>query len=560
MIHIGQLKIPVEKVMAEASKQDLKKGIISAGETAVIKRYIEKKLKIKQSDIKEFTVLKKSVDARKKEQIFFIYQVDFFTENEKKVLSRYKKNDVTIKSEKKKTDIEKCEVAAEKDTSEKIVIAGFGPAGLFAAYELALSGYKPLIIERGLDVDSRKRSVEHFWKTGELDTESNVSFGEGGAGTFSDGKLNTMVKDKFGYNRRVLETFVKFGAPAEILYLQKPHIGTDKLADVVKNIRLEIERLGGEVRFGVRLDSLNIKNTGNCDSKKLESINVTDRFLGKAEVIECDRLILAIGHSARDTFLSLDESGVMMQPKSFAIGVRVEHSQEMIGKNQYGELYKALPTADYKLTHQTKDGRGVYSFCMCPGGYVVNASSEKGMLAVNGMSDYLRDGINANSAIVVTVGVEDFDGTDALAGMRFQRKWEKKAFDAAGGKIPVQLFGDFKKNVISKEFGNVRPQTKGETAFANVREILPREVADSIEEGITAFEKKINGYSRDDTLLLGIESRTSSPVKIVRDDTMQSNIKGLYPCGEGAGYAGGITSAAMDGIKTAIKITGGTQQ
>lgn len=557
MIHIGQLKIPVEKVMAEASKQDLKKGIISAGETAVIKRYIEKKLKIKQSDIKEFTVLKKSVDARKKEQIFFIYQVDFFTDNEKRVLSRYKKNDVTIKSEKKENYTAKFEAAAEKDTSEKIVIAGFGPAGLFAAYELALSGYKPLVIERGLDVDSRKKSVEHFWKTGELDTESNVSFGEGGAGTFSDGKLNTMVKDKFGYNRRVLETFVKFGAPAEILYLQKPHIGTDKLADVVKHMRLEIERLGGEVRFGVRLDSLNIKNTGNGDSKKLESINVTDRFLGKAEVIECDRLILAIGHSARDTFLSLNESGVMMQPKSFAIGVRVEHSQEMIGRNQYGELYKALPTADYKLTHQTKDGRGVYSFCMCPGGYVVNASSEKGMLAVNGMSDYLRDGINANSAIVVTVGVEDFDGTDALAGMRFQRKWEKKAFDAAGGKIPVQLFGDFKKNVVSKEFGNVRPQTKGETAFANVREILPGEVADSIEEGITAFEKKINGYSRDDTLLLGIESRTSSPVKIVRDDTMQSNIKGLYPCGEGAGYAGGITSAAMDGIKTAIKITGG---
>lgn len=557
MIHIGQLKIPVEKVMAEASKQDLKKGIISAGETAVIKRYIEKKLKIKQSDIKEFTVLKKSVDARKKEQIFFIYQVDFFTDNEKKVLSRYKKNDVTIKSEKKENDTAKCEVAAEKDTSEKIVIAGFGPAGLFAAYELALSGYKPLVIERGLDVDSRKKSVEHFWKTGELDTESNVSFGEGGAGTFSDGKLNTMVKDKFGYNRRVLETFVKFGAPAEILYLQKPHIGTDKLADVVKNMRLEIERLGGEVRFGVRLDTLNIKNTGNGDSKKLESINVTDRFLGKEEVIECDRLILAIGHSARDTFLSLNECGVTMQPKSFAIGVRVEHSQEMIGKNQYGELYKALPTADYKLTHQTKDGRGVYSFCMCPGGYVVNASSEKGMLAVNGMSDYLRDGINANSAIVVTVGVEDFDGTDALAGMRFQRKWEKKAFDAAGGKIPVQLFGDFKKNVVSKEFGNVRPQTKGETAFANVREILPGEVADSIEEGIIAFEKKINGYSRDDTLLLGIESRTSSPVKIVRDDTMQSNIKGLYPCGEGAGYAGGITSAAMDGIKTAIKIIGG---
>ena len=355
----------------------------------------------------------------------------------------------------------------------------------------------------------------------------------------------------------VLETFVKFGAPEEILYLQKPHIGTDKLADVVKNIRIEIEKLGGKVRFGVRLDKLNIDNNKKTGDKMITSISVTDRISRKTEVIECDTLILAIGHSARDTFLSLDESDVIMQQKSFAIGVRVEHLQEMIGKNQYGDMYKLLPTADYKLTHQTKTGRGVYSFCMCPGGYVVNASSEKGMLAVNGMSDYLRDSRNANSAIVVTVGPEDFDGDDALAGMRFQQKWETKAYEAADGKIPVQLFGDFKKNRISSEFGEVVPETKGEFAFANVRQVLPDDVASSIEEGIAAFEKKIKGYSRDDTLLLGIESRTSSPVKILRDDSMQSNIRGMYPCGEGAGYAGGITSAAMDGIKVAMQIIKG---
>lgn len=553
MIHIGQLKVLVEKVAAKADRQDLKKGIISAGEMSVIKKYIEKKLKIKADDIRNIEILKKSVDARKKEQLSFVYQLDIECDNEKKIVSRYKKNDVSLKE--KKTIIRKINDNIPPENKGQTVIAGFGPAGIFAAYELAKSGYKPIVIERGLDVENRKKTVEKFWNTGELDAECNVSFGEGGAGTFSDGKLNTMVKDRFGYNRKVLETFVRFGAPKEILYLQKPHIGTDKLADVVKNMRLEIERLGGEVRFGVRLDSINTEKEN--ETQKIVSVNVTDRESSQKQEIKCEKLILAIGHSARDTFISLHESDVEMQQKSFAIGVRVEHLQEMIGRNQYGDMYKILPTADYKLTHQTKDGRGVYSFCMCPGGYVVNASSQKGMLAVNGMSNYLRDSKNANSAMVVTVGPEDYESDDVLAGMRFQQKWEKKAYEAAGGKIPVQLFGDFKKDRVSSEFGEVIPETKGEYAFANVRKIIPESVASSIEEGITAFEKKIKGYSRDDTLLLGIESRTSSPVKILRDESMQSNIRGIYPCGEGAGYAGGITSAAMDGIKIAMQIKGG---
>lgn len=553
MIHIGQLKVLVEKVAAKADRQDLKKGIISAGEMSVIKKYIEKKLKIKADDIRNIEILKKSVDARKKEQLSFVYQLDIECDNEKKIVSRYKKNDVSLKE--KKTIIRKINDNIPPENKGQIVIAGFGPAGIFAAYELAKSGYKPIVIERGLDVENRKKTVEKFWNTGELDTECNVSFGEGGAGTFSDGKLNTMVKDRFGYNRKVLETFVRFGAPKEILYLQKPHIGTDKLADVVKNMRLEIERLGGEVRFGVRLDSINTEKEN--ETQKIVSVNVTDRESSQKQEIKCEKLILAIGHSARDTFISLHESDVEMQQKSFAIGVRVEHLQEMIGRNQYGDMYKILPTADYKLTHQTKDGRGVYSFCMCPGGYVVNASSQKGMLAVNGMSNYLRDSKNANSAMVVTVGPEDYESDDVLAGMRFQQKWEKKAYEAASGKIPVQLFGDFKKDRVSSEFGEVIPETKGEYAFANVRKIIPESVASSIEEGITAFEKKIKGYSRDDTLLLGIESRTSSPVRILRDESMQSNIRGIYPCGEGAGYAGGITSAAMDGIKIAMQIKGG---
>ena len=553
MIHIGQLKVLVEKVAAKADRQDLKKGIISAGEMSVIKKYIEKKLKIKADEIRNIEILKKSVDARKKEQLSFVYQLDIECDNEKKIVSRYKKNDVSLKE--KKTIVKEINDNIPPENKGQTVIAGFGPAGIFAAYELAKSGYKPIVIERGLDVENRKKTVEKFWNTGELDTECNVSFGEGGAGTFSDGKLNTMVKDRFGYNRKVLETFVRFGAPKEILYLQKPHIGTDKLADVVKNMRLEIERLGGEVRFGVRLDSINTEKEN--ETQKIVSVNVTDRESSQKQEIKCEKLILAIGHSARDTFISLHKSDVEMQQKSFAIGVRVEHLQEMIGRNQYGDMYKILPTADYKLTHQTKDGRGVYSFCMCPGGYVVNASSQKGMLAVNGMSNYLRDSKNANSAMVVTVGPEDYESDDVLAGMRFQQKWEKKAYEAAGGKIPVQLFGDFKKDRVSSEFGEVIPETKGEYAFANVRKIIPESVASSIEEGITAFEKKIKGYSRDDTLLLGIESRTSSPVKILRDESMQSNIRGIYPCGEGAGYAGGITSAAMDGIKIAMQIKGG---
>lgn len=292
MIHIGQLKVLVEKVAAKADRQDLKKGIISAGEMSVIKKYIEKKLKIKADDIRNIEILKKSVDARKKEQLSFVYQLDIECDNEKEIVSRYKKNDVSLKE--KKTIIRKINDNIPPENKGQTVIAGFGPAGIFAAYELAKSGYKPIVIERGLDVENRKKTVEKFWNTGELDTECNVSFGEGGAGTFSDGKLNTMVKDRFGYNRKVLETFVRFGAPKEILYLQKPHIGTDKLADVVKNMRLEIERLGGEVRFGVRLDSINTEKEN--ETQKIVSVNVTDRESSQKQEIKCEKLILAIGH------------------------------------------------------------------------------------------------------------------------------------------------------------------------------------------------------------------------------------------------------------------------
>ena len=538
MIRISQLKMPLGH-----TRKDL---LLKAA----------KELRIQPEMIKEVELIKQSVDARKKPEIHYSYIVDIALKSggrkeEERIVKKKKDRNITVHEE-KPYSLPEC---GNEPLKYPPVIIGMGPAGLFCGLALARKGYRPILLERGEDVDTRTERVAKFWKTGELNPSSNVQFGEGGAGTFSDGKLNTMVKDRFGYNRKVLETFVRFGAPKEILYLQKPHIGTDKLADVVKNMRLEIERLGGEVRFGVRLDSINTEKEN--ETQKIVSVNVTDRESSQKQEIKCEKLILAIGHSARDTFISLHESDVEMQQKSFAIGVRVEHLQEMIGRNQYGDMYKILPTADYKLTHQTKDGRGVYSFCMCPGGYVVNASSQKGMLAVNGMSNYLRDSKNANSAMVVTVGPEDYESDDVLAGMRFQQKWEKKAYEAAGGKIPVQLFGDFKKDRVSSEFGEVIPETKGEYAFANVRKIIPESVASSIEEGITAFEKKIKGYSRDDTLLLGIESRTSSPVKILRDESMQSNIRGIYPCGEGAGYAGGITSAAMDGIKIAMQIKGG---
>ncbi len=548
MIHMSQIKISVGKIEKVSSAEMMKHSIISEGEMMLVKKEAARVLKISEKDISDFQIKRKSIDARKKDNIHFIYQVDFSCKNEQKILKRYSKNDAKYISDAKKSD--KIAAVENKNSSKNIIIAGFGPAGLFAAYTLSCAGFCPTVIERGSDTDTRQKSVTKFWESGILDTECNVQFGEGGAGTFSDGKLNTLVKDTYGYNRRVLETFVEFGAPSEILYLQKPHIGTDRLKGVVKAMREAIIRNGGNVLFDTKLTDIIYEQNHICQieiSKKAATGHAVEK-------IPCDSLILATGHSARDTFYQLNEKGLFMQPKPFAVGVRVEHPQEMIGKNQYGAWYEKLPTADYKLTYTAKNGHGVYSFCMCPGGYVVNASSEEGRLAVNGMSDYARDGKNANSAIVVTVAPEDFGSTGALAGIEFQRKWEEAAYKQAGGKIPVQLLQDFKNNVKSTGLGSVIPQMKGLYELANVREILPKLVGDSIAESMEYFDRKIKGYRREDALLSGIESRTSSPVRISRDDDLQANIRGIYPCGEGAGYAGGIMSAAMDGIKVAERM------
>ena len=421
------------------------------------------------------------------------------------------------------------------------VIVGSGPAGLFCAWYLARAGYRPLVLERGQEAQKRKETVDRFWKDGVLDPDSNVQFGEGGAGTFSDGKLNTLVKDPNGRNHEVLKRFVEAGASEEIVYQQKPHLGTDVLIGIVETMRHQIEEMGGSFRFETKVTDLCIENG------HLTAVEVNNE-----EKIPADACVLALGHSARDTFDMLHRRGVYMEPKSFAVGLRMEHPQKMINYDLYGEEENEfLGAASYKVTHTCENGRGVYSFCMCPGGYVVNASSEQGMLAVNGMSYQARDSKNANSALIVTVTPEDFPEEGPLGGIAFQRNLEKRAWEIGKGKIPVQLFGDYKLHQKSSAFGEIEPQMKGAHVFADVRSILPKEIGDSIEEGVLAFGKKLKGFDRNDAILSGVESRTSSPVRIVRNREGYSNIEGIYPCGEGAGYAGGITSAAMDGIKTA---------
>ncbi len=535
MIRVNQVRVPLVH-----SEQDI------LHKTAKI-------LRVAPEKIHSWQIIKKSVDARKKPEIRVIYSVDVCVESEKRVLAACKSGQVD------KVTIKPYEFP--KEGQERLdyrpVIIGTGPAGLFCGYQLAKNGYKPLILERGKCVEERMQDVEKFWRDGVLNPKSNVQFGEGGAGTFSDGKLNTLVKDKLGRNREVLKIFVEAGAPEEILYEAKPHIGTDILCKVVRNLREQIEAWGGQIRFDAQVTDLCM------DGKRITGVVVND-----TETIHCETVVLAVGHSARDTFEMLVKRLVPMEAKSFAVGLRIEHPRRLINKIQYGqEEHPLLPAANYKVTAQTSSGRGVYSFCMCPGGYVVNASSEQERLAVNGMSYSERDSDNSNSAVVVTVTPEDYedDYEDAspLSGVYFQRRLEEKAYQVGAGAIPVEIYGDYRRAVtgqkgdlpaVCQEYPGFAPAVKGAYRMANVHDILPPALNEALVEGIDLIGQTMQGFADEGAYLSGIESRTSSPVRIMRDETGQSFIQGLYPCGEGAGYAGGITSAAMDGMFIAEKI------
>ncbi len=523
MLLLKQLKVPVSK-----------------DETGSLRNKIIKELHIKDSELVSFQTLRKSVDARRKDQIFYVYNVvvEVSAKEDSLLKKRFK---IQVEPyQRQGYEIPK----ASKDSSGDIVIVGAGPAGLFAAYYLALAGLKPILLERGKDVDARKKDIEEFWKTGVLNTESNVQFGEGGAGTFSDGKLNTLVKDTAHRNTFVLETFVKFGAPQEILYDYKPHIGTDILLSVIKKMREELIRMGVSIRFESKVEDF-IITQGRIVSLVLEN----------KEIIPCKHVVLAIGHSARDTFYKLYEKKVKMTAKEFAVGFRVEHKRSFIDEHQYGQYAPILGSAPYKLACKLNNGRGVYSFCMCPGGYVVNSSSEENHLVVNGMSYSKRDGKNSNSAIVVSVGDKEFDLNNPLAAIEYQRKLERLAYDLGKGKIPQQLFGDFFSMKESAGYGSFASEHKGVAAFADLNPLFSEEMRDSFVEGMRLFDKKMKGFYDEEAILSGVESRTSSPIRIVRNEDFMSDVKGLYPCGEGAGYAGGITSAAMDGLKVAERIT-----
>lgn len=527
MLRLNQLRLP-----AGHSEEDLG-------------REIAKKLGVSTEDIRSYQIVRHSIDCRKKPVLFDSYIVDVKLKSEKKEKTILKKKGHSaVKAEYNPYRMPVVTQEGQKKAGH-VIVCGSGPAGLFCAYILSKCHVEVTVVERGAPVDRRRLDVEKFWESGQLAPSSNVQFGEGGAGTFSDGKLNTLVKDKEGRSRFVLETFVSFGAPEHILTENKPHIGTDILCTVIKNMRLAMESAGVRFLFDTQLTDV------DPDAREV--------FLNSGTVLKYDSLVLAPGHSARDTFSMLCGRGMKMQAKSFAVGVRVIHPQSLINMSQYGRQEELiLPAASYKLAEQLESGRGGYSFCMCPGGYVVNASSEEERLAVNGMSYHARDGYYANSAIIVSVTPDDYENDSPLAGIAFQRGLEEKAYMACGGRIPVQLFGDFVSHRKTKDLPDLSGAVKGMYAPADLREVLPSFLCDGIEEAVKKMGRKIAGFDSDDTLLCAVESRTSSPVRLTRNEKGVSSFPHIYPCGEGAGYAGGIMYAAMDGMKIAEHILADT--
>ena len=510
------------------------------GELEDLKTQAAKRLRVGKKAIRSLQLVRKSVDARKKDDVHFVCTAEVDCQLEKMPRARG-----VMKAKPYRYQLPAC-----KKLEQRPVVVGFGPAGMFAALILAQAGQRPIILERGSCVEQRQQQVSRFWQDGTLDSECNVQFGEGGAGTFSDGKLNTGTKDP--RIRKVLEEFVGAGAPSEILYEAKPHIGTDRLPQTVKGIREQILALGGEIRFNTKLTALLQKN-GHVTGVEFCTGGST------SERMDTEHVILAVGHSARDTFAKLLDTGIPMQPKAFAVGARIEHPQYLINTAQYGKFadHPALGAADYKLAVHLKSGRGVYTFCMCPGGQVVAAASEERRLVTNGMSRFARDGQNANAALLVGICPEDFGADGPLAGVVFQRKLEEAAFQLGGGnyRAPAQRVEDFLAHRASLQLGDVRPTYRPGVTLCSLDDCLPNFIADSMREGILQMDMRLHGFALPDAVLTAVESRSSSPVRILRDESGQSpTLSGLYPCGEGAGYAGGIVSAAVDGIKCAEKL------
>ncbi len=492
------------------------------------------KNRIHQEDVKDFRIFKKSVDARNKNDVCYVYTLDLLVENESKY-PQFEK--VSLQS------FEELKIMVNRKNTVSPIIVGAGPAGLFAALTLAQYGARPIVIEQGSPVEERQKEVELFWKEGILHTTSNVQFGEGGAGTFSDGKLTTGVNDPLC--QKVLHDFYHFGAPEQILYTAKPHIGTDHLRFIVKNMREEIIRLGGLFYFGEKVVDFVVENH-----------HIQKVVCQSGKEFETDAVLLAIGHSAGETFQKLYEKGIQMEKKNFSVGVRIEHHQKLINESQYGTKTKLnLPPAEYKLAYHGKD-RACYTFCMCPGGVVVASSSEENTVVTNGMSYFKREGENANSALLVNLTPEDFPGDSPLEGLYFREKLEKAAFELGGNNYfaPIQLVGDFLSGKKSETIGSVKPTYLPGVTPSNLSSIFPDYVTQTLAEGLRFFDTKIKGFASHDAVLIGVETRSSSPVRIVRDENYESNIKGLYPCSEGAGYAGGIMTASVDGIKCAKAI------